>query len=208
MPKSESTYLPSVHLHLEDLEAIVQIVGEAGAGVTIADKSHEFTSFEEMRQHRGDTITNLKIVGRSPYVSVEFQRWPPFGHHLYTSEQDTRVIGAFHRIYEILRKRQSILSKVFPRPLPTIAFFSFWILTSIRVADLQAQSLLSITGYLLFIIFFAGGLGNSGLLTTISLRRQHEAMSFFARRRDDLLLAIVSAILGGVVTLILSKYFG
>ena len=64
---------------------------------------YELENLEEMDALKNETIHELQIVGRNPYVSLDFR---PFEVYLYTGEDSHKQRGIFQEVSSFLYERR------------------------------------------------------------------------------------------------------
>ena len=182
---------------LDDLNEIIALLD--GAQIDISTDDYQFASVEEAQQHFGPRpIHSLKISSTKPSAQIDFspRQTQTFVYSSPTSLQ------LFHELDDILRKCERK-----PRTLYTywiifllsqIPFALSWVWADPKIVEVPI--LLAVQVLMMVWVLWVGFL-KMRRHSVIILRRRHEVSSFFARNKDTLLIALMSALIGGLVTL-------
>jgi hypothetical protein len=185
------SYRPVV-IWLEDLTEIVSTLKESAKEVHISTEDYLFKTVEEFKEHFGSQPqfdAEIMTIG-GPYVRIEFGRmWVRV--HIGPGPQSAQQ---FHDIDAILTRRQRSI------------FYSWWWLVPLLLAAVaahvfpdQAGAIVvaqSVIGsWYLWVLFV--GLRRS---VVINLQRRSEARPFLQRNGDQLMLMLISAAVGGLIT--------
>lgn len=103
--KSVRKYLGYPHLYLEDIEKIIEIVGES---YKIESSNYEYENIEDLKS-RYSKISDLTIRSSSPYISVSFSS---NSADVYISDDNEESLGKMQKIIEAVSKRDRKLLKV------------------------------------------------------------------------------------------------
>lgn len=203
---SKSSHHYSVHLYRDDFEQIVNILSEISDQVYISDDDYVYESLDELISQKGLKPKKVFISSSSPSVSIRLE---PNSIWLHCSDSDKDSLYAYDRIREVLRKRRSILSRII-NPVVGIAVYSFLMLLFMFIpGDLiyawvpnkwSRLSLVILSIGIPILSFFLKG----GAFSSFALIRFHEQTSFFTRQKDDLIKIAIGAIIGVLLTLLVS----
>jgi hypothetical protein len=192
------SYGPVV-LWLEDLTEIVTFLKENTKKVEISNEDYRFQTIDDLKEHFGSqTQFLLEIDTTDPYVSIKLTR---LGPKLYVAAgaQSTHL---FHEIDDMLSRRQ----RWFPWA------YSFWFMMVFPAAVFAVDHLflagrpepvaqiLSQMATLLFLWFLWVAYVRLRRECVIKLQRRADRKSFFERNQDQLIMLLLGAVLGGIVT--------
>ena len=200
----------SIHLSLNDLEMIRDYMREISQQIIIRDDSHAYDSFDEVREARGADIRTLRIATPQSEICFDFRRYLPVVL-LWTSTSEPKVAAAYFRIKELLDARKSLFSRLLPSFTTSllISAAAMFMATMGIIPSLPSRfPIYAHVAWTMPVVLLPllSLVAHQGMLSTISLRRRHEAGSFFVRKKDDILLSLVSAIIGAVVALAFAKW--
>ena len=198
----------SVCLYRQDIDEIVKLFEENTEGIRILDSEYVYESLDEIKMNKGDKPKELIIHSSSPYVSLEFKKGIP-GIKLFRAEYDPKSMVLYHAIEQILLKRRKVLFRILS-PTICIAFgiLAYVIFILIPIDNLKkiVPQLIDRTPLMLLIISIPGLslLGRYGSFYSLNLFNKNENGNFWYRQKDDLLKLLIGAIVGGVVTYIVT----
>ncbi|MBR0965043.1 hypothetical protein JQ554_14015 [Bradyrhizobium diazoefficiens] len=170
------------------------------AEVSISTADYEFKSLDELKEHVGAqaTLFVLDIDTAKPFVSIDLTRMEA---RLY--------ISAGPQAAQLLLELDGILSRC-QRPFPWAYRFWFVMLLSALSfglnifflngrPELVAQiASLALSGLSLWPFWV--GYVNVRRVCVIKMQRRSERRSFFERNQDQLIMLLVGALVGGLVT--------
>ncbi|MVT66875.1 hypothetical protein GPL21_17385 [Bradyrhizobium pachyrhizi] len=208
----ERSYLPMV-LWSEDLDEIVSAFKEARndrGEVVITTDDYQFESVDDLKEHFGSrTLTKLEIAATQPFGYVKFDMsWVK----LYVSS-GPKSAHLFHEIDAILSRCQR---------KPKI-LYNGWFLTAAVLINLgysylpnpwlsaRAGALLS-TGVSSIVLVWTcwAWLHRAFRSAVIRLQHRKETKPFFERNKDQLVMLLIGALIGGMVTfggVVLKEHF-
>lgn len=208
--RSKGDHYYSVNLYKDDFENIINILSEVSDRVKISDDNYVYDSLDELISQKGLKPKKVSISSYSPYVSIDLK---PHSVWLYCSNSNKESLYAYNRIEEVLKKRRSVLSRIF-NPAVGIFFFSILMaLTILAPADLIKSWLPNRWSRLSLVILLVGVpilsfFLRSGAFSSFALIKSHEQKNFFTRQKDDLIKIIIGAIIGALLTLLVSYLKG
>lgn len=199
-----SEYLKPARVYLDDLEEIVGILRETCDEVIIQAGDCLLDDLNELGQLRKEVLHDLKISGSQPDVSVDMrhsQIW------LYISEDTPKSRGLFEKIKEILvrckRPFAGLLQNTFL--MGTALAFTF---CGIICAIVVKSCFLIVCFAFLFSLSILwnvyGFQERSNRYTIVVLKHRIDNPNFLGRNRDKIILMIISAFLGALVTYFLT----
>jgi len=208
--QSKGTHYCSVNLYRDDLEKIIDFLSDGSDRAEISDNNYVYDSIDELLDQRGVKPKMISISSYSPYVSINLK---PRSVYLYRSDSEKDSLYAYDRIVEVLKRRRSILSRIFS-PAVGISFFSILLFLMIFIpTDLintwlpDIWSRLSLVA-LLFGVPILSFFVNYGAFSSVVLLKSYEQKNFFIRQKDDLIKIIVGFVLGALLTLFMSYIKG
>lgn len=207
--KADDMYIsgPSVILYNDDIEEIVDVLKAACTKVTIEDDEYEYASLEELKQQRGKKIKKLTITGHSPYIILKVKR-AKFASSLYAEGTEESIIP-YTKIKAVLERRKRRVLHFF------FNWYSYFVLSGIvtvltyiisRIRPDLASTWISHVAQVIIIVVilaFVMSVGMGGF-SLIVLNKQHEQESFWDRNKDVVIVGIIMAIIGSLLTLLVT----
>ena len=191
----ERSYRPVV-LWLDDLTELFAAVKERAAIALLATDNYTFETIEELKEHFGSqTQFALRIECSQPFGYIEFSRvWVKT--YISPGPQSAQL---FHDIDGILEPRQRKFGFL----------YNIWLLWPVLVGagflphyvDQQVAKIIVIAQGVLAAWFFWAGFVSVRRSAVIRLQRRSEASPFFERNKDQLVLLLIGALVGGLVTM-------
>ena len=206
--KSQSKVLPSVRLFRDDLDQAAEMLRETCEKVVFIYSDYEFESLEELAQKVGSRISSLEIKGVGPYVSLHLKRDFP-AVFLYCSEgKESQTI--FLRLKDFLMSKVKWQTYVFSPSVGIISLVLF-IVSLIAISQNSVRSVITNPYVRLFPLIFlfvalASAVYRSGIAYTIILEARHQRLSFFSRKKDDIIMLILGAIIGTIITAVVAHW--
>jgi len=200
-----SEHLKNVVLYLDDLERIVEVFKEVTDKVDITLDSYALDNLSEIETLDEEFFNSVSIYGidRSLVLSIDKSKV-----YLAEYEGSLETRGFFEKVKKILNERRRKFSWLFHSfwIIPILVFLSIFL---IIFSNQHNNILLKIIGILIiiFVIIWPGQLIGVFYRNKIYTSRKSELSSFWKRKKDDIILAIISALIGGVITLGLLKIF-
>ena len=205
--KYKDSHYYSIHFYRDDFERIINILLEVSAQVEIFDDDYVYESLDELISQKGLKPKKVFISSSSPYVSIRLE---PSSIWIYSRETDKESLYAYDRIREVLRKRRSILSRVINPGVAIFVSSVLWLFVIFIPADLYNAWFPNKWSRVLLVILALGIPALSlflrtGGLSSFTLIPFHEQNSFFSRQKDDLIKIAIGAIIGALLTLLVSR---
>ncbi len=208
LTKSHGEHLRPVTLYLEDLEHIVDVLSEVSDKVSISTGDYALEDLKQLTELKRESINELSLSIKEPYVSLDLM---PNSIWLYISKDDAVSRGAFEKIKQVLLQSRRPFTGLlhessFTGLLSAVGFYPLiygivrgnWLFITVGIA-LIAMGI---------IWFWYGFQDKFKRFSVIIPRYKSQAPSFFKRNSDAILLSIISAIAGGLITLAIVKLTG
>ena len=206
IPHSFGKFLYPVTLYLDDLEEIVGILNNPPSAIMIQTDRMQFDNLQELGTLTVEQLFKLSISNDDVSLSMEPNQIWLFAHNDGPIAQ-----GQFEQIRRLVNNRSTIFKRILQRSSVSGIIAGIGIILTFD-AVLASNTNKIILGILL--ISFAVGYGiasfrlNINRYSTIVLARKKDRPSFIKRNKDSIWIAIISAILGGLITVLISKFFG
>lgn len=200
-------FVRNVLVYREDLEEIIHLFKSREMQITISDSGFEYDELDEVSKQRGNHLRELEISGKVKVgdygrVSVSFS---PDRAYVYASG-----FGAprelWHELLDFLRKHRSWKKRV---SKPFFWYFVSMIAFNVEIFGFLREAVRSKTPWWVhaaLIILMASwplSYGYSRTLTTVRLIRHNEG-GFWSRNREAIILLAIGAVLGGIVTYVVT----
>lgn len=185
-------------LFLEDIREIFEILTTPDDTPYFVIDDFTFESIDEFfDRYDRKVIKNMNIESKDNRITIRFRRW---GSSIIYYPSYDKSLRAFHDCNEVLMSCRSSLW-IFYRwnTLLILTFFSF-IDTFVQFSYVELFSIIS--SVILFIFVILNARGKSLLIIS-----KKSSWNNIAERNRDLIIAILSAILSVVATIIATKYF-
>lgn len=192
---------PAATLYLDDLEEIVTIFDDAcktieiSAGDYTIDDARELTALAEKCRGR---FEDIEIQGYDPYVSVDLRT---FKISAYISEDSLEQRGIIAKVRDVVGRGKKRDPAWLSNALIGVMMFAG--ITAAANGE-YILGLISIIVTFAFIPLVVKYQMNNTVVVYNAMRGRTK--SFFQRRKDDLRIAAISAILGSVVTYLITRY--
>ena len=196
-------YLPVV-IHKDEIEEICNIFTENNIEYEIYTDKYLFNTKDELFSSGiDDKIKLLEIKARKPYLTIEFRH---FYTKLYMSSNEIKDLGLLHELDIVLKKSQRSLSFLYS----SYVLYSVMLLFTIVAAFLRKFATISETIYsysyiVIFFYFIVVTYVRFFTYSTIYLSSKRSKPNFLKRKKDDLILLVIGAILGAILTIITTK---
>lgn len=196
-------FLYPVKLYLDDLKKIEAMLNEVSKDIKIESEGYEFSNIDELIQLQKESIETLCMKIYNPYLSIEFKKNEVW---LYIADDTALSRGIYEKIKDYLYKHKRNLSWVRKNSLYTsIILIGYSIISGFFIKYMGITfakiNLAFMIGMFLLVIYFS-----RAQFSLIYLVRRVEKPSFVERNKDRIILSIISAVFGGLVTWILRNY--
>ena len=201
--KSYCEIIKPVKLYLDDLTEIVEILKGACEEVCIQIEDVQLDDLDEISSLRKEVIFDISVRGYEPYVSVEMK---PHTIHLYIQEDTPESRGLLEKVKTVLLRcrRFTLFLDNAPYIFGTLLGFSIGIFVILKERPM-VFGILNLALFMAVVLSFKF-VFNEKLkhYTTVVLKYKIETPGFFKRNKDRILLALISASIGAIVTYILT----
>ncbi|EGQ8391440.1 TPA: hypothetical protein ACMDPN_003562 [Vibrio cholerae] len=193
---------PPAVLYLDDIEKIVAILEKSFDTVSLSTEEFDEVTSEELlklaSQTEGERFNRLQIKCREPHISLEFL---PYKITAYISDERPETIGAIELIRGIIHSRKRRLFRLikwssFVVPGVLVGLF---ISGSDKVLALGAL----ISAILIGILSVRYEMSSSVIVKTTT---KSDTPNILSRNSESLIVAILAALVGSVVSYVLTKY--
>lgn len=194
-------YLP-VKIFLDDLELIEELFLKPKGNFRVEAEKFEFSSIEKLKQkYQNETITNLTISSKIPYVVIEFNKmWTK----LYVGSNNNNDAGLFYKLDQIISCTTRNPSFLYSYYTLWIGSF-FFIIVKLLSKEIAYQTISILSNvfivWLLWVIYI-----RLSKHSEIILSKRHDLQSFFMRNKDQIVVGAISAILGVVGTVVAFRF--
>jgi hypothetical protein len=192
-----------VRLYLDDIEEIVTIIKEIDAQPKIQVEDFRLDNLEEMTSLKKDMLHEMNISSTRPYISLEMR---PSWIRLYISEDKAESRGIFEKIRTILVSRK----RPFTWIIHNSFLYSVWCILALYgvVWGVRLKSIILTASFaiifILAIVFTIYGINDQFKRYTIIIPKyKQDSPNFIKRNRDKIIIAIISAIIGAVLSRLL-----
>ena len=203
---SKSLKILPVKVYLEDLDEIISILNEDGSGkIEIKTREYKLTPDEFKQKYKDENLNYLEIKSSNPYINVDFDY--SNGVRIYSGDDSASSVGIIEKIKNIVKPKRKIFNLFLGRNNYNlnIIFILCWLIILLFFNHLANKEsyLVGVVVYIVFSALFMLPLFNRN---NIIVSNKKDRPSFFIRKSDDLVIAIISAFLGGVMGAI-AMYF-
>ena len=209
MSQSQSAVIPSVSLHLDDIQEIIELFSKAETRVCLKDGEYSYETLEELIGKCGNHPRVLHIEScpedwskPHAYVSVHFDRSSfPIASRLYSDGRDQSSL-LFYKIRELLEKRKRWFVPLFRSDIAFVAYLGI-LLCQIGFG-LGLAPVIHIASFVLAAIAYITlqQIVSRGVLFSIDLRKQHEVSTFWRRNSDNILMLAIGGVLGWFIEVV------
>lgn len=205
--KSFSIEFPPATIFIDDIEDIYKIISSVSEEVEISSDKYSFESLDELKDFKGK-ITQLKISGSRPSISVNIDKWV----RIYASEDTVITRGLAEKVKFIIEPRiKKFNTKNKNSKLLWVIFTGSWIL-SFTITDFAPKqyktvsilSLFSLGAISLFWDYYTSFIRHS----TIKFSFAKNSPSFWVENKDKIIVGTITGIIGSMITLVFKKMFG
>lgn len=194
-----------VRLYLDDLKEIVSILEGSCEEVDIQTDDVLLDSLDEIGDLKKEVLNNLTISGRNPYVSLSMQ---PYHIWLYIHKDTPQSRGLFQKVKLVLVRCQRPLAHILHNTALSVLSSWIWILTVMAAIALKSR-LLGLCAGLFFIlsivwIFYSIRYYDRRSIIVFPKNRI-DSPSFVKRNFDKIIVGLVCAIIGALITYLLNS---
>ena len=202
--KSHGETFKPVKLFLDDIEKIVEILRETSDEISLETDEFVIQDVELLMNVGREYINELKIESRNPYISIELG---PNRIWLFIFQDTNESRGTLEKIKAILNLRRQRFYRFIHSPVVIGLAAGGSLAVMIVGATAPNWPMLGAGGCFLFITsiwMWWDEFGSKGKYSMIIPKRHVEYESFWKRNKDMLIVGIVSAIIGGLITFLVS----
>ena len=200
--QAHGEHLKQVLLYRDDIEQIVELLREVSPDVELSTDEHKFSDVKEWADLKRDYFTNMQVATRNPYVSLGLSKSSVF---LYIGEDTPQSRGAFEKIKRFLMDRRPPGQRLLNVWMPSLVF-NVWLILFYLALWSKNWTLLTVTG-----IFMLGCVwwwwrafrAQTRKYSIIVPKYRIDAPNFWKRNADKIVVAIISAVFGGLLTLLI-----
>lgn len=199
--KSLSKKYPILRLYKSDLVDIFNLFKDHSAKFEIVADGFELDDLSELNKLKKQEIVDFKIESHNPYFSVEFSG---YSASIYLSDQDDiGQRGLADKIGEILSRRKSPL-RFFATPWVYFPIGLIYLSSLFLIKDDTARWIIFL-GYILFVILWGiWGFRIDTKKHSVIYLYDPSVPGFFKRNKDTILVSLIGAVAGSVITLIMT----
>lgn len=207
IPQRLSYALGPVRLYLDDVDDIAAQLRSGAGSVEMQACEFEIESTDKLSDLKMEVIHDLTIESQNPHIAVRL--WPR-NAEIIAYRDDPASRGLFEVIKDNLHRHQRSFGGFHRYPMiggviiglaPWAFFFvpmNLWARVLLSVAVLLVGLALSLPILQIF----------RGSYSTIVLSSRATRTTFWRRKGDEILIALISAIVGSLITLAISKLLG
>lgn len=192
LDQSISIQFPPVVLYLEDLEEIEHVLVRDAKDLVIRCEGYEFDSTAELATKLdGKQIHAMEFRADNPYTSIDFD---PFSTRIHVGTSNVHGAGISHLIANILQRRTRSFRWIYKPWTPSLLLFGI---------SIGSPLLPTPWNRLLYVLVFIWVLWSFWIDVKRHsiIRLVKRPASFFARNRDQLVITIISAVIGAILTM-------
>lgn len=205
--KSLRKHYPILRLYKSDLEKIFNLFKDNYPEIEIVADGFKLDDFFELSKINKQEIVDFKISADDPEdflgnsISVEFSK---DSTTIYLSdEDDIKLRGLAAQIGDILSDRKSYLRFFATFWAPFLSFLILETLIGFLIKESVALIQL-LTVLLVAMLLVWGSRLDTKKHSLIYLYDDSSASSFLKRNKDKILLSAISALMGGIITLVIA----
>jgi hypothetical protein len=202
--QSHGEHLKPVLLYRDDIEQIVEVMQELSPNVELSTDHYKFNDLKEWAELKRDYFTNMQVLTRTPFVSLELKESEIW---LYIAEDTAQSRGAFEKIKRILADHTRPSVKVMNTWMPPMA--GAICLQPITFLTLH-RSWASLTIAAIIVLgcawwFWWAVHTRFHKYSIVIPKYRTDAPSFWKRNSDKIVLGIITAALGSLLTLLIKS---
>jgi hypothetical protein len=202
--QSHGEHLKPVLLYRDDIEQIVERLREVSPNVELSTEEHKFNDLKEWAEQKRDYFTNMQLRTTNPYVSLQLKEneiW------LFIVEDTAQSRGAFEKIKRILADHTRPSAKVMNPWMPSLVcnlcsisfFLTLWV---------KDWTILSVTAILMLgcVCWLWWAFHTRFHKYSIIIPKYRtDAPNFWKRNSDKIAVAIIAAVFGSLLTLLIKS---
>jgi hypothetical protein len=203
--QSHSEHLSPVLLYRDDIERIIELLSEISPRIELSNHDHKFNDVKEWAEVKKAYHTDIQMGARGPYISLDMNERSVF---LYIAEDTAQSRGVFEKIKRLLADRKPPGHRLLNPWMPAIAFsVCLWALLFLassitRWAILGAISTLLVGAIGWWVLAWRFRFKKYSVIIP---KYRIEAPNFWNRNSDKIVVAIIAAVLGSLLTLLINS---
>ncbi len=203
---SKSLKILPVKVYLEDLDEIISILNEDGPRkIEIKTREYKLTPDEFKQKYKDANLNYLEINSHSPYINVSFDY--SNGVRIYSGDDSASSVGIIEKIKNVVKPKRKIFNLFLGKSNLNLSIFFIlcWFFFLLFFKPLATKDVY-LGGLIVYIVFSALFMAPLFNRNNIIVSNKKDRPNFFIRKSDDLVIAIISAFLGGAIGAI-AMYF-
>jgi hypothetical protein len=198
--KSLSTHLPPVSLFREDVVAITEALKQNDGKLRLKTEKFEYDSLEELFSNTEDPLIKLSLARDEPHISVDFDG--SMGVWIYSRKDDLLSKAIFFELQSLLDSKRKWSHLALSKLLKICGWLGALGGGAFAVVGNWTAVLLCCMFFPLEIIFSFAKHRSS-----ISRDSLAEQKNFWQRNSDQIFIALLGAMAGGLITLVITFIF-
>jgi hypothetical protein len=199
---SVSKSLPPLRIYTEELRELTSFLSETCETFTIMTCGYRLESIDELSQLPKHLAHDLDIEGTNPRVRV---RLTPVGGDIHVYGGDVQCEGIAARIENILRAGR-LRMPLLPGWVPVLSGLPLLVAAPSR--HVPTIALAGIVAFLIVVWTVYDGFLKLRRYNTIIFKARQDCPSFWERKNDEIILLIVGAVVGSLITLLINALVG
>lgn len=205
-PGHKSESIDSVVVHREDLEEIIHSFESKEMTTTISDSGFEYETIDEVIKQRGNYPSEISISGSPKNNGRDVSVYFSSDRVSVYSWGSGSARELWYELTAFLKERRSWRKRIFK---PLAWYFAAWVAFFMEAffhidKSLRAKTPLAVHVALFFVMaLWLLSFVYSRSLHTVSLTRRSEG-GFWSRNKEAAILLAIGAVLGGIVTYIVT----
>jgi len=205
LKKALSERLPPLILYIEDIDSIYQLFAEVNPDVRISTADYAFDNLEELKESGVEKTHYLSMEISEPNISLKLE---PYLATLQCDDDTAIQRGTIEKIKNVLLRRKRNLTKFLQSGVlaGVCVGFSAWYLIP-GLADHDARKMgIGLTTFVVGLVWSWWAIVRSHTVyPTIYISPRRTPPQFLERRKDEIILAIIAAVVGSLITLLVSR---
>lgn len=205
LPRSYSEDFNQSIFYLDDIENIVEIFREVSNDVNIETEGYSFDTVQDLAKLGSDTINKLEIKTSQPYIKLEFDN---FRISLYIEDDSPLLRGVFEKIKVIVNRRNKSFNRTFRSSTFGSTISNLFLFLGVVAALIQSWSLVVLALITATVFAFLSRWAWNERFerySIIVLKKRAENKSFLERNKDQIILIIISALSGAIITYVFTQ---
>lgn len=204
--KHLGAHLKPVTLYYDDIEQIVALFKQINNEVRIESSGYLLSDISELIKLNKNELNDLEISISSPHVSLDLN---PDGIWLYAAKDDPIEVGLFEQLKQFLQANKRPLTIITQSSV--LAGLTSGLLFGYYLQKNQQKTLydtmLGLSIFILSVIWSWWSIFGADKRHTIiyPLLNRNMQSSFFMRNKEPLLISGISAFIGAIITILLTK---